>query len=152
MLQDIVSTPRLSVMETRLRPIDGQVIPRTVRNDGFADAEVTSVSFMPLRGAQFRLTEPLRRDPTRNQVVIQFNADDNQAQQEGRHRNYERTYLLPDIVVPGKDTVEITVEIQNSKHKDWAWNGELTIEYHDGRKIVIPSITAVFVDNAPESA
>ena len=62
MLQDIVSTPRLSVMETRLRPIDGQVIPRTVRNDGFAEAEVTSVSFMPTRGAQFRLSEPVQRD------------------------------------------------------------------------------------------
>lgn len=90
-------------------------------------------------------------EPDENAVVVEFSPHDNQAKTVGRHDDYFRDYLEPENVVMPGETVMVSVEIQNSEHMNWGWQGELELKYADGKSLVIPNINARFVPTASAS-
>lgn len=150
--QALASAPRLRVAETRMRPSsegDAQYVP--IVNEGDSAAEIRSAIFKPKLNGQFRLKGPMKMDENSNRLVIEFSPHDNKAQTQGRHDDYVRTYLVPDKSITSNQTVNLTVEIQNSDHVNWGWQGALELEYGDGETLLVPNISAVFVASDPDS-
>jgi hypothetical protein len=133
-----------------MRPI-GESVPNhvVIANDGETEAEIQSVVFRPRRDGQFKVTSEMRQSATDDAIVIQFSPEDNTAQQDGRHRDYEKVVFGKSIL--GKQSANLTVEIRNSKHIEWGWEGELEVDYNGPESLVIPNVRAVFVASEEET-
>lgn len=151
-IQEIAPAPRLLVAENRMKT-DGERIYRVpVRNIGTATALIETATFRPLVNGEFRLREKLTMEEAdENAVVVEFSPHDNKAKTVGRHDDYVRDYLEPEDVIGPGQTVMVSVEIQNSEHMNWGWQGELELKYADGESLVIPNINARFVPTASDS-
>lgn len=151
-IQEIRPVPRLLVAENRMRTDGTRVYRVPVRNAGTASALIETATFRPRVNGEFQLKEKLAmEEPDENAVVVEFSPHDNQAKTVGRHDDYFRDYLEPENVVMPGETVMVSVEIQNSEHMNWGWQGELELKYADGKSLVIPNINARFVPTASAS-
>jgi hypothetical protein len=143
-----LTSPQLRVAERALKPADDNTLSVTLRNTGFEEAEITSVSFTP--------KEPFQTGPLATAVansdekyVIRFTKDDNVASGTGKHSTYNQE-VIESRGIPPRGAVDVFVEIEDSAHVDWGWIGDLTIEYHE-RTIEIPNVRAVFVPGSEDS-
>ena len=144
---NLALAPNLSLAETRMRPVSaGEPGYIVVANTGGADAEITSALFKPRADGQFKLSaESVPREDAADQFVIEFSPLDNTAKTEGRHSDYQRSYLDAARKIGRGDSVKLYVEIQNAQHQGWGWEGDLELSYADGKKLTVPGIRAVFV-------
>lgn len=144
--------PELRVATSVMRPSSEATPPMpSIRNVGNVAAEIRAARFKPRKGSEF-VVEGLPKAADDEHVVIEFGPEHNQgATIEGAHRFYERSYILPEQVVPKNKTVQVTIEIRaNNRHLDWGMTGDLELEYQDGRTVLISNARAVFVPD-PEA-
>lgn len=143
------ANPRLSLARTVMKPISaGEAGYVVIRNDSLADAEISSVVFRPAPGGQFKtasLVVPDEGDADQDRLVVEFDPRDNSTRTPGRHREYTRQYFAEELLIPRQQATELTVQIKNSTHQGWGWEGELELTYGDGETLTIPQIRAVFV-------
>ena len=120
-----------------------------ISNEGPARALVESARFRTRQGGQFE-TDGATLDADASTLVLDFFPEDNTSVVSGRHSDYERSFGA-DTLIPAGSTVNVVVQIHNSKHVGWGWLGDLEIEYDNGREFSIPGIRAVFVADDTDS-
>ena len=150
----IETSAQLRVARNGLKPNGKSDANITViANDGDLEAEIKFVSFRPIQSGQFEINSPLKiGSNSATDWVIRFLPADNTTTKTGHQHHYGRPYLLTERTIPAKRSVHITVEIENSKHVGWGLEGDLIIEYADGKTLDVPDARAVFVASDADSA
>lgn len=148
--EPVPSAPRLLLAESRLRPAGEGANYVVVRNDGTAAAEIQSVVFRPRLNGQFVVTEETRDSTPDDCIVLRFSPGDNKnGGADGKHSDYEKFVFGESI--PAAESANVAIEIRNSKHIDWGWEGELEIDYNGAEHLVVPNVRAIFVASEDET-
>ena len=152
-VENIITAPRLLVAENRLRPrTDGSSVQSVViANEGESDAIIRAARFRTRVGGQFELEKPLTMEPNPEALAIEFLPTDNDAQTLGRHRDYQHTFLAVQPLIQRFQSTPLQVTIRDSRHVGWGWEGQLELEYQDGRILVVPGVRALFVASESDS-
>ena len=151
-IESATAEPDLRPAVTVAKPTaEGEFAPVVVKNVGSADAEIKTARFRPKPGGQFMVKTP--REPGPNDVVIEFDPRHNEKTKEsGAHKFYERTYILLEQIVTAKTSAQVSIEIYaNGRHLDWGMEGDLELEYQDGRTVLIRDARAIFVADKEET-
>ncbi len=152
-LQTQLAAPQLRVAQSWKKPLSaadaGLVM---IKNDGDHEAQLNRVTFTPK--SAFETDLPLSMEsglPTVNQLVVRFTREHNTATESDRHAPYERDFVEPEIV-PGDSYAQLRIEIENASHLGWGFEGDLLIQYDDGRTLAVPNVQALFVAGSEDSA
>lgn len=152
-LQTQLAAPQLRVAQSWKKPLSaadaGLVM---IKNDGDHEAQLKRVTFTPK--SAFETALPLAMESgllTVNQLVVRLTQEHNTATEQDRHAVYERDFVEPEIV-PGDSYIQLRIEIENAAHFGWGFEGDLLIQYDDGRTLPVPNVQAVFVAGDEDSA
>ena len=152
-LQTQLAAPQLRVAQSWKKPLSaadaGLVM---IKNDGDHEAQLNRVTFIPRSPFETDLPRSMESGLlTVNQLVVRFTQEHNTATERDRHAKYEQDFVEPEIV-PGDSYVQLRIEIVNAAHLGWGFEGDLLIQYDDGRTLEVPNVQALFVAGSEDSA
>ncbi|MCA9218597.1 MAG: hypothetical protein KDB27_36260 [Planctomycetales bacterium] len=117
-----------------------------VHNSGDDSIEIRELHFTPKQSYQVgELPEDESLLYDKSQVV--FSADDNRASDRGKHNRYVKVLSDP-VAVPAGETMSLRVLIDNAKHRDWGFEGNLIIVDEFGRQLNVGDARVRFVDGS----
>lgn len=142
--------PPLRVAQLSVKPTsDADANLVAITNVGTSSAEIVAALFRPTKDGQRKVPLATAADSSAGHVIIWFSPEDNKATEQGRHSAYKRSYIIPEQIDP-ESTVKLSVEIHDGTHIGWGLEGELDLEYDDGKKLTVP-VRAIFVKSKSET-
>ena len=149
-LERAAARPRLQLARTLMKPTDGREANLiTIRNQGWDDGTIMSITLHPT-SFYVRKTSLWVQSESQEYTVLRLDETHNTATEPETHHDYVRQ-LDGEVVVPGKGSLRLLIEIENPRHLDHGLEGDLELLYNDGQSLTIPGVRAQFVAGESDS-